>query len=124
MASRVTAEEVKAILNDTELTDDIIDTYISSANVFVNQVLVSTSLSSDVLKEIERWLTAHMIVISRERLTKEEGAGGAKVVYMGEVGKGLEATPYGQMVLELDTTGKMASLASKPAWIKAIRSFR
>lgn len=124
MAARVTANDVRAILNETELSDAIIETYISSANVLVDQVLSYTSLSANVLREIERWLTAHMIVLSRERLTREEGAGGAKVVYMGVDGKGLEATPYGQMVLELDTTGKLAALASKHAWIKTIRSFR
>jgi len=124
MTARITASEVRDILNDSELTDAVIETYISSANVFVDEVLGSTTLPSSVLKEIERWLTAHMIAITRERMSKEEGAGGAKVVYLGEAGMGLQSTPYGQMVMELDTTGKMASLGSKPAWIKAIRSFR
>jgi len=121
MAVRVTAAEVKAILEDTELTDLVVETYITGANTLVNSVLGTGT--TDLLKEIERWLTAHMIKSTQERIAKKEEAGGAKIEYEGVFGAGLSSTPYGQMVLTLDATGLMASLSGKTVKIYAIKSF-
>jgi len=115
---RVTATEVKAILDDSLLTDPQIDVYISSANVMVNKVL-GTEVT-DILKEIERWLTAHMITITRERQAKKEGAGGASIEYTGNYGEGLKQTSYGQMVLNLDSSGSFAALGGNAAYTFAI----
>lgn len=114
---RVTADEVKAVI-DTSLTDAQIEAYIGSANVMVTDLI--TGLSDDVTKEIERWLTAHMIASTRERVAKEEGAGGAYIKYTGEYGRHLNSTQYGQMVIALDTTGAFASAGMKRVVIKAI----
>lgn len=110
---RVTASEVKSII-ETTLTDGEVDAYISSANVMVTQNLgSSTVLSSDELKEIERWLTAHMIAITRERVIKKAAAGPASVEYAGVFGKDLDSTQYGQTVKLLDRTGTLAGLGMK-----------
>lgn len=106
---RVTATEVKAILDNTVLTDPQIEAYITSANTMVNRVLGVMNVS-DNTKEIERWLTAHMIASTRERLAKKEGAGGAFIEYAGTWGEGLKLTSYGQMVLLLDGSGAFAIL--------------
>jgi len=121
MAVRVTEAEVKAILDDTSLTDPQILAYIGSANVMVNTALGTGT--TDILKEIERWLTAHMIASTRERTALKEEAGGASITYTGKYDQGLASTPYGQMVLSLDTTGTMASLIGRSAKIFAIPSF-
>lgn len=121
MAARVTVDEVKEILDDTELTDPIITAFITSANVMVNNVLGDGI--SDILKEIERWLTAHMISSTRERMALKEGAGGASITYTGVFGESLNGTPYGQMVLALDTTGAFAALTKKTVKILAVTSF-
>lgn len=120
MAVRVTATEVKSII-DTSLADSVVDVYIGSANAMVNDVLGTGTTS--ILKEIERWLTAHMISLTRERMAAKEGAGGAEIEYVGKTGEGLSSTPYGQMVLELDDTGAMAALGRKKAFIRAVTSF-
>ena len=120
MANRVDEADVSAILDNTTLTDQQILAYINSANATINNALADSGLSSDILFEIERWLSAHMISITRERMAKKEEAGSAKIEYIGVYGKGLELTPYGQMVLDLDTTGIMASLGGKSATIYAI----
>jgi hypothetical protein len=122
MAVRVTANEVKEII-ETELSNTIIEAYITGANQLVTEVLGTTSLGTDLLKEIERWLSAHMMAISRERQAMEEGAGGAYIKYSGSYGEALKSTSYGQMVLALDTTGTFASLSGKSARIFAIESF-
>jgi hypothetical protein len=118
--ARVTATEVKGII-DTDLTDDAVNIYITSANVMVDNVL-STS-DTPILKEIERWLTAHMIASTKERQAKSEEAGGAKINYAGYYGDMLSSTSYGQQVMMLDVSGKFANLGKKAAMIFAIKSF-
>lgn len=120
MAVRVTATEVKEII-ETDLTDAIVGAYITSANVFVNTVLGTGT--TDILKEIERWLAAHMIASSKERQAIKEEAGTAKVQYSGKYEMNLSSTSYGQMVMSLDTTGAMAKVGLKAAYIYAIPNF-
>ena len=110
MAVRVTATEVKQILDDSDLTDAIVDAYIIGANIFVTDNLASSTLTDDTLEQIELWTTAHMITATRERMAKKEEAGGAKIEYNGTTASGFNATPYGQMVLALDSTGTIATL--------------
>jgi hypothetical protein len=121
---RTTIDEVTYILDNTELDEDTITSYINDANVFVTQTL-GTTLSVAVLTAIEKWIAAHMIVSTRERMSKEEGAGGAFIKWAGEWGKGLLFTPYGQMAVTLDTTGVLNNIAKgkSNAWIKAVPNF-
>ena len=121
---RTTVDDVINILDNTDLDEDVIEGYINSANVFVTATL-GTTLSVAVLTEIEKWMAAHMIVSTRERMSKEEGAGGAYIKWAGEWGKGLLYTPYGQMAVTLDTTDVLNNIAKgkSSAWIKAIPNF-
>lgn len=104
---RVTGEEVKGII-DTELNENQILSYITTSNVYVSQRLGNVGLSEDVLKQIELWFTAHLIASTKERISKKEEAGSAKVEYVGTFGMGLTSTPYGQACLNLDTSGELA----------------
>jgi len=108
--SRVTAVEVKQII-ETELDDAVIDAYIASASALVDEALRSEALSETLLKEIERWLTAHLLAISRERQPEQASAGPTSIKYQGMSGLGLDASLYGQQVKLLDTSGKLAELA-------------
>lgn len=118
---RTTATKVKEIL-ETELDNSIVEAYILGANELINSKLTNSGLSESLLEEIERWLTAHMIASTRERQTKKEEAGTAKVEYAGTYGLGLDSTSYGQTVISLDTTGKLADLRKRPILLKAIKS--
>jgi hypothetical protein len=120
MANRVTATEVKAIMDEVTLADAVIDSYISGANTIVTDNLGSTTLSVAMLKEIERWLAAHLVAITRERTAKKEGAGGASIEYTGEWGSGFDSTSYGQTAIALDSTGTLAGLTGKSASIYAV----
>src|SRR6056297_1562254 len=115
MAARVVIADVTAILDNTSLTDGVIEAYITSANVMVTELLGGQNLGADILKEIERWLTAHMIVSTRERQAEREEAGPANVKYVGKFGMSLDSTSYGQMVKSLDPTGIMAASDLKQA---------
>jgi len=124
MAARVTSEEVLVILSDPDITEDGTDSFILAATALVDNVLGSdTTLLASLKKEIERWLAAHLIASTVERMASKAEAGGAKIEYTGAWDKRLDSTPYGQMVLTLDSTGKMASLGSKEASAYAIPSF-
>jgi len=129
---RTSVLAVKQILDNTTLSNIIIEAYINSANVMVTEVLGGTDLSDDTLTEIERWVAAHMVASTRERQAIKEAAGTASITYTGAYGVGLKSTSYGQMALTLDTSGllaiasggaKLASGGAKFAFIKAITSF-
>jgi len=122
---RTTTDLVTNILDETTLDEDVIEAYINSANVFVTAYLGTKGLSDDLLANIEMWLAAHMIVVTRERAIKEAGAGGAYVKYAGEWGEGLLGSTYGQMAVNLDTTGTLINLAKQKsnAWTKAVPNF-
>lgn len=118
MALRVTPDEVKEII-DTDLTDPRITAFITGANQVVTTLLADDH-EADVLKEIERWLSAHNIATTIERQAIHEVAGPAEQRFSDVFGKYLESTTYGQTASALDTTGKLSSLGKKKITFKAI----
>lgn len=124
MAVRVLAEEVLEIMDGCSVSTSIVDSLIVAANAVVNKVFENdTETSSTLLKEIEKWYTAHMLASSLSRTTQEEKLGDASVIYTGKYGMMLDSTPYGQMVKTLDITGKMANTGKSGATIRAIPNF-
>lgn len=123
--ARTNIDDLKSII-ETDLTDTILDQYISGANIFVTELLTDKGLADETLQEIERWIAAHMIASTRERMGKEEEAGGARIEYLGKYGAGLSSTPYGQMAIQLDASGTLTANADgkKIAWSKAVTSFK
>jgi len=124
--SRVDASEVKEII-ETSMSDSAIEAYITAANLTVTKYLDDEDLDDAQLKEIERWLTAHLIASTKERSISKENTMQAGASYDGKTGMGLDATLYGQQVKILDTTGTLASLEKnvglKTASIYSITSF-
>jgi len=127
MAVRVTYEDVQAIMENgaSDVDETVIEeVYIVAANAVVNEAFLGdTTTPTAILKEIERWFTAHMIACSLQRTASEEEIMDARVKYTGYWGKKLESTSYGQMVLTLDTSGKMAKLGKGKVSMKAVKSF-
>ena len=123
--ARTTVDDVKNILDNTGLTDAVITAFINDANIFVTAHLTGEGLDDDELESIEKWIAAHMITITRERMAAKEGAGGAEITYIGKWGEGLMSTPYGQMAIELDTSDTLLKLAQgkKEASSRAVESF-
>jgi hypothetical protein len=100
------------------------DAFIVAANALVNKVFSGdTTIGVTLLKEIEKYLTAHIVSSTIRRMGKEEEIQDARIVYTGTWKEGLSSTPYGQTVLTLDTSGKMAKAGKAVASIKAITSF-
>jgi len=111
-------------MDSCTVDDDVVDVFITSANAVVTQAIGSDTTIGDTLKEqIECWFTAHMLASTLSQTTQTEKIGEVSVKYTGEFGAGLSSTPYGQMVLQLDFTGKMANIGKRGASIYAIPSF-
>ncbi len=116
--SRTSIAEVKEIL-DTSLSDSIIEGFISGANESITATVGSdSSISSDLKKELERWLSAHFLASTREQQLSDAKAGPAQATYQGKTGMQLDSTFYGQTVKVMDPTGK---LSGKRASIYAVK---
>jgi hypothetical protein len=116
MANRVLQTEVKEII---ETTIDDISPFITAANIVVTDRLSGEGLSASLLKEIERWLSAHFIAM-RERQAESEKLGDASSKWGGRFGRGLDFTQYGQQVKILDTTGILESIGMKKVSINTL----
>jgi hypothetical protein len=124
MANRVTATEVKEIMDNCTVLDAVVETFITASEAVITKVFASdTSISATLLKEIERWFTAHMIASTLHRTTAHEEIDDVRAIYTGKWGMGLDSTPYGQMTKQLDTTGKMSNIGKQAASIYAVKSF-
>ena len=124
MANRVDYDDVKAIMDNCTTADATVTIFITTANAIINKVFVSdTTMTEDLLTEMEKWLAAHLIASTVFRTTSEEKLGDASLKYTGEWGKKLESTPYGQMVLILDSSGLMANAGKMSATITAVNEF-
>lgn len=114
---RVKQSEVKAII-DTSVVDIL--PFIAIADALVTDKLTGQGLSTALLKEITRWLAAHYLAIRDPRAVTEKTGDASARYFLGQEGKGLDATPYGQQVKTIDPTGILASLGKTQAQVKVI----
>lgn len=124
MAIRTSISEVKQIIS-TSLVDGDITAMIDFANRWLNVINWKVTLTEAELKDIETWLTAHFISVSKEKATVKEKVGEASVEYVNEFAMNLASTLYGQTALLLDTSGTLSSLSKgkMQASIRAVTSF-
>jgi hypothetical protein len=113
---RVNGTDVKEIIS-TELA---VEPFILAANALVDYHLGSSALSSDLLTEIERWLSAHLVATADPRVSAEIFSGAEVRYQTGKLGDGLASTPYGQQVKLLDPTGILAGVGLKYASLRMI----
>jgi hypothetical protein len=117
--ANITASEVKDII-DTTLADSIIDSYIAGAVSMLDAAYAGKTVSVELRKEVERWVTAHLIASTREQQLTEAKAGSASAKFQGKTGVDLQSTFYGQNAKILDTTGTLAGLGGKTISIKSL----
>lgn len=120
----VTVTDVKAIMKVCKLLDAQITVFINSAHAILVPAFASSSVTDAQLNEIEKWFVAHMIASVHYRTASTEKVGDVEIIYGGKLGEALKSTPYGQMVLGLDTTGTLAKLGKQAAKIKVINQFK
>ena len=107
-------ETVNSVVYAYVIPSSEVTEFINIANLIITEVLGSSSLSSDTLTEIERWLTAHFASAWDQRLVSEK-IGDSAVVYQYVKEKGIKSTDYGQRAMLLDTTGLLARLGGPKA---------
>jgi hypothetical protein len=111
-STRVTADEVQEIM-DTTVADTNIGACITAANLIVNEYLSNQNMSAALLKELERWLAAHLLAMSLDPQDRNVRIGETEVRFEGQFGYGLDHTRFGQVVKTLDSSGNLAN-SSKP----------
>ena len=112
--NRVSGTEVKAIINTSLIAADV-ESFILAANAIVTARCSDYSVVEQ--KELERWLSAHLVSIrdpSRSAVI-EQKAGSVEQKYQltGKNLSGLGTTPYGQQVLILDYKKTLADLGKQ-----------
>jgi len=120
----VTADEVKEIMDNLDLSDSIIETFIDAADIVIIKAYENdTTTTSAQKKEVERWLSAHFIASTLKRMGASEKVGEAEIKYIGKFGLGLDLTPYGQIAKQIDPAGVLNRMSKSDIMIKAIESF-
>lgn len=123
--ARVNASELREIF-ETDLSATRLDAFIGAANKVVNDRLSGRGIASDTLKEIERFVAAHMASVSDPRVTKET-VGPVSATFEARVRsdsrQGLEMTFYGQQAMMLDPTGQLAQAGKRVASATALGPF-
>ncbi len=113
--ARVTAAEVREVINSV-LPDAVVHACINTAHHMVDDRLASLSLGTDLLHDIELWLSAHFVAVREPRAMSERIGNEYQVSYqLNSNGMGLEATTYGQQALALDYTGTLKALGKQKA---------
>ena len=111
MAFRVTKEQLRGIIK-TSLGDEELLTFITTANILVNELLLAEDYSDNLLKQIELWLAAHFLAVRDPRTSTDTIPGGPTLQYHGQTGiEGLKQTPYGTQVMILDHHGALTRAA-------------
>ena len=112
MSARINEDEVLAIIAvDSDITD--LDPFIDGAHIIVEAILGTSGLAEATLKEIERWIAAHLLAVSRQPPAGQNTTGSAQVSFRSpKLGEFLCGTAYGQQALILDSTGLLASTGS------------
>lgn len=119
--ARVTADEVREIF-ETDLVDTNLNAFITVANLLVTDLLVGVGYADELLKEIERWWSAHLAA-QMDPVAEAEKIGDSNIKYAlaisrSEKGLGLNNTPYGQQVKTMDYLGILAEIGKRSAVIE------
>lgn len=119
----ITAEDIRGIMPELELTDAQVEIYIKSASVFLNNAMQGVSVSEELNTELLRWLTAHLIAATVDRPVVQQKAGEASQTFSDIFDVGLKSTMYGQTALAMDTTGALAAASGgSRAWLYAVKT--
>ena len=89
MAIRVTEQEVLDIMDSgIEVSSTQMTAMITAASSVIDNVFADDSTVTDaLLKELERWLSAHYVASTLARMAEKEKVGQAEVTYMGKWGE-------------------------------------
>lgn len=113
MAIRTNESEVQAVIETQDGHD--LSPFIINASVLVDRVSTKaiengTTLSDNELKVIETYIAAHLYFLRYPKVA-ELNRGKVKAKFqVGQLGKGLDSSFWGQYALSLDHSGTLASV--------------
>ena len=107
--ARVSASEVKEII-ETSLEDSVIlSSMIDTANLYVDTHLSDAGHSDAILAKIELYLAAHYVALTEERGSLKGSSLGDASEFLADVySEGMKATRFGQTAITLDSSGILA----------------
>lgn len=121
--ARVTEAEVRMVI-ETAIAD--LSAFILAASLVIDRYSTKcTDATADELKELERWLSAHLVAVAdRAGDVKEETVGPVSVSYGSSMvsGQGLLSTKYGNQVALLDPCGMLVNSGKRAASVQAVVS--
>lgn len=109
MAIRTEASKIRKILKVSNSVPSL-DPFIETASNVVDTHCTASGYSDETLELIERWLSAHFVVLYDRRRSSEKVGTLSASYESGSLGQGLKATVYGQQALILDHRGSLAAL--------------
>ena len=106
----VTPQEVRAVIDTVPDSVDLA-TFIETADLIVAEQVTDTTITAARLKQIELYLTAHFVAISRERggLVADD-TGESKAEFSDVYEAGFALTRFGQAAMQLDTSGVLKAI--------------
>ena len=108
MAVRASIETVRSLLGDDDAN---VWPFMTLASEMVDELLASSGLSTTMLRQIEAYLACHIYAQGTPDVVRESYAGATfEYPRSANSGEGLCATKWGQMALQLDTTGTLRNL--------------
>lgn len=112
MALRIVEADLRSILKCGATVG--LAVFMDTANVLVDDLLGSSSLSAGALKLIETYLAAHLYTLTEERGSlASETFGDSTERYHNVYKAGFNSTRFGQQAIVIDTTGTLARESAK-----------
>lgn len=117
--ARINAVELLVLTGSGSTAE--LDTYIATASLLVDEVLLGAGYTEARLKQIELYLSAHFAVLGLDGgQIKSEKLGDASVTIAGKFETGLSLTRFGQQAMFMDTVGVLRKLDAS----KGVAEFR
>ena len=109
MPNRVQSDEVAILFEGSESVD--FEPFIADAHILVDEALLGAGYLDPKLKMIEKYLAAHLYILTSERggLTLLK-VGESEERYSPKTMSGLRGTRFGELAASLDTTNALAAL--------------
>jgi hypothetical protein len=125
MAVLATVDDVEDLMQDSSLSDSYVTSILTTVDHILSKVYeyYTGTIGTALLTDIQKYYAAHIIASTTQRMGAEEQVGEARIKYIGKWGVGFESTPYGQILLALDTSGLIAKSALRTASIYVVKSF-
>lgn len=117
--------EVRSIIT-TSLTDDQVTAAIETATLVADGCPSIALMDATRQKAIVKWVTAHFISVQDEvkpssRTLASKSIGDASESYVNaSLGEQLRSTRYGQQALLIDTSGCLATIGQRKAFIRVV----